>query len=392
MDIIDPHTGQPVQWLPVSNWRDPYSNETLLRQAGLWDGFTDYARPDMVGQHGGREGAMRRQEAEAANTDWSRLDGYTRGTSRKDYYETDYLRDPSGKIVAQNTRLDMGPSMRTQDYVNMASVLASAYGVNNLFNNLGIGAANTAGTTSAGAGIGATSSNQLTPALIESAVGTPGYGVSSASGLMQSGIGSVGAQQAFDAPTQGYFTSGGADGSVVSGMGGYEGAITGAPEISGLYSAPTTGVAPAGTQSIEVVGPRLPNTLPSTLPSVPAAMAPIAATALPDATAPDMSSTPETAQRPTQTVPSSNSFADFVKKNPGLAMRVIGALGGIGAAAGAVGNQQNSGGIGSGQAGMTAVAPEAFRRQYVAPPAGYRPGFDPEHKFFTGIGAAGMGG
>lgn len=320
------------------------------------------------------------------------------GMHKYDTLSAIYRRDPVtglGTLVSdptptrqQSSRSDFLDSVR--DYALDAAKIYGAWtgiqGIGNLAAGSGANAANT------GMGIGASSGNQLTPALIESAVGTPGYGVSSASGLMQTGIGSVGAQQAFDAPTQGYFTSGGADGSVVSGMGGYEGAITGAPEISGLYSAPYTGSGPAGTQSIEVVGNRLPSTLPSVSPG---STASIAATAIPDATAPDMSSVPETAQRPTQTVSGkspASSFVDFAKKNPGLAMRMIGALGGLGAAAGAVGNRQNTGGISSGQAGMTAVAPEAFRRQYIAPPAGYRPGFDPEHKFFTGIGAAGTGG
>ena len=40
---------------------------------------------------------------------------------------------------------------------------------------------------------------------------------------------------------------------------------------------------------------------------------------------------------------------------------------------------------------MTATPAQTLNRQYVAPPAGYRPGFDPEHKYFTGIGAVGAG-
>lgn len=141
MDVIDPHTGQPVEWIPLTNWRDPYSNEALLRQAGLWDGFTDMAKGDdwQVGRLGGREGGFRNQAIAEAATDWNRLAGYTRGTSRKDYEETDYLRDPSGKIVAQVVRQDLGPSLRTSDYASMAAVLAAAYGANNLFGNLGAG-------------------------------------------------------------------------------------------------------------------------------------------------------------------------------------------------------------------------------------------------------------
>jgi hypothetical protein len=95
--------------------------------------------------------------------------------------------------------------------------------------------------------------------------------------------------------------------------------------------------------------------------------------------------------KPAATVPGNNPLLEWAKKNPGLTARMIGMLGGVGAAGAAIGSNQSSG-IGLGQKGLTAEAPPAFKRQMIAPPQGYRPGFDPEHKYFTGIGAAGSGG
>lgn len=44
------------------------------------------------------------------------------------------------------------------------------------------------------------------------------------------------------------------------------------------------------------------------------------------------------------------------------------------------------------QANLTATPAASLGRRYVAPPPGYRPGIDPEHRYFTGIGAVGTGG
>ncbi len=87
-------------------------------------------------------------------------------------------------------------------------------------------------------------------------------------------------------------------------------------------------------------------------------------------------------------VPSAMSkFAEFMKSNPRLAMSLIGTITGK-----VFGGNSPSGSGGSGQGGMTATQAPKFQRQYVAPPAGYRPGFDPEHKYFTGIGNTNVGG
>jgi hypothetical protein len=84
-----------------------------------------------------------------------------------------------------------------------------------------------------------------------------------------------------------------------------------------------------------------------------------------------------------------SEMMDFMKANPRLALSLLGTVGGMFKGDGGTGAPS---GPGTGpQAGMTATQAPKFQRQYVAPPAGYRPGFDPEHKYFTGIGATGTG-
>lgn len=90
-----------------------------------------------------------------------------------------------------------------------------------------------------------------------------------------------------------------------------------------------------------------------------------------------------------------SDFAQWLKDNPTTAIKLAGLFGGmLGGGGSSGGGGPAPGGIGSlsDQSGMTATPAVAQQRQYVAPPAGYRPGFDPEHKYFTGIGTVGTGG
>jgi hypothetical protein len=86
-----------------------------------------------------------------------------------------------------------------------------------------------------------------------------------------------------------------------------------------------------------------------------------------------------------------SKFGDWAAANPKLATQLAGLAGG--ALFGGKGkNTGAAGGMGANpQANFTSAKPAAIQRQYVAPPVGYRPGFDPEHKYFTGIGAVGTG-
>lgn len=80
---------------------------------------------------------------------------------------------------------------------------------------------------------------------------------------------------------------------------------------------------------------------------------------------------------------------DFFNKNPRLALTLLSAL----ASKGGGGGGGNTGpGTAIDQTQLTANPAQKFQRQYVAPPPGYRPGFDPEHRYFTGIGTVGTGG
>lgn len=85
----------------------------------------------------------------------------------------------------------------------------------------------------------------------------------------------------------------------------------------------------------------------------------------------------------------SSAIKDWVLKNPKLAMTLAGSL--LGKAGGSNTPAPPAPGTGP-QAGFTATPAPGLGRQYVAPPPGYRPGFDPEHRYFTGIGAVGTGG
>ena len=86
-------------------------------------------------------------------------------------------------------------------------------------------------------------------------------------------------------------------------------------------------------------------------------------------------------------------WGDAIKKwitdNPKLAMTLAGSfLGNVG------GDNTNPPPVpGTGpQANLTSTPAASLGRRYVAPPPGYRPGIDPEHRYFTGIGAVGTGG
>lgn len=90
-------------------------------------------------------------------------------------------------------------------------------------------------------------------------------------------------------------------------------------------------------------------------------------------------------------VPPGSSFLDWIKANPKLAQVLLGSvLGKIGGGGGGSPTTPGAGGPGTGpQAGMTATPALSLGRRYVPPPPGYRPGFDPEHRYFTGIGTTG---
>jgi hypothetical protein len=208
--------------------------------------------------------------------------------------------------------------------------------------------------------------SQLTPAALESAIGTPGYGINASADAYLEGIGSPNLSGANATVPPEYLNSGNWNAS---------------------GTLPDTSIDP--TQTIDINGG-----------AAPTAPAPTTPTGLPQA---DYSHegnnypTPESTQGPggspvnaSPAAPGLGSkIGDFFKANPKLAISLLGSV--FGGGKGGSSSGAGSGGIGS-QGGMTATQAPKFQRQYVAPPAGYRPGFDPEHKYFTGIGNTSTGG
>lgn len=84
-----------------------------------------------------------------------------------------------------------------------------------------------------------------------------------------------------------------------------------------------------------------------------------------------------------------DAIKDWILKNPKLAVTLAGSL--LGNVGGDNTNPPPVPGTGP-QANLTATPAASLGRRYVAPPPGYRPGIDPEHRYFTGIGAVGTGG
>jgi hypothetical protein len=157
---------------------------------------------------------------------------------------------------------------------------------------------------------------------------------------------------------------------------------------------------PIQGKTVEVTAPRLPTpinpggaigagigaTLPTTQPSINQGDAP---TGQND---PNNDNLDEGGTGPSTIPPAtdwSSAIKDWVLKNPKLAMTLAGSL--LGGAGGSSTPAPAAPGTGP-QAGFTATPAPSLGRQYVAPPPGYRPGFDPEHRYFTGIGAVGTGG
>jgi hypothetical protein len=81
-----------------------------------------------------------------------------------------------------------------------------------------------------------------------------------------------------------------------------------------------------------------------------------------------------------------SSFKDWAAKNPMQAIQLAGMLGGKLFGGGK--SSGGGGGIGSvDQSALTATQPAAFQREYVAPPAGFKPGISGEHVYFKNKGS-----
>jgi hypothetical protein len=213
----------------------------------------------------------------------------------------------------------------------------------------------------------------LTPAAMESMIGTPGYGINASADAYLEGIGSPNLSGVNATVPPEYLNSG---------------------NWNAQGTLPDTPVNP--TQTIDVTGNKIDYGDGSAFPTT---STPTTPTGLPQAdyshegnNYPTSESTQGPGGSPVNASPAApglgSKIGDFFKANPKLAISLLGSVFGGGKGGSGAGN----GGTGGAQAGMTATQAPKFQRQYVAPPAGYRPGFDPEHKYFTGIGNVGTGG
>lgn len=160
------------------------------------------------------------------------------------------------------------------------------------------------------------------------------------------------------------------------------------PSSSGTPSSPGMPSASDSGDVVEIVDSRLPPADTSSgIPSlaVPPYVPPITSTNPTPSTETGTSDTTKPPDKPFD-------FFDWLKANPKLGLQALGLFGSLfnKGGGGSGGSPDGIGGLNS-QAGMTATQAPAFQRQYIAPPPGYRPGFDPEHNYFTGIGTVGTG-
>lgn len=186
-------------------------------------------------------------------------------------------------------------------------------------------------------------------------------------------------------PVDDYITRGGAsDGSVPSGNGGYSEATFDGVEQPGMYNgAPPVTTTPNFPEQTVTVRPPSDNVTPPPpaggLPTLPPPGTNIPTT--PVVTSPALPDVPKPNDVEVKGKTDLEKFWDWAKANPKLAMQLFG----LGASAFGGGNSNNpgAGGPGTGpQAGMTSTPAAPLNRHYVAPPAGYRPGFDPEWQYF----------
>lgn len=204
------------------------------------------------------------------------------------------------------------------------------------------------------------SQDHLTPAAIDSMFNSPGYGSNAAAEGVSGQESGIGALDPDFRP--GYVDPGtGSTGATDStGSTGYK-----PQEVSITDTKP-----PVGTGTGTIPGTNIP---PGSgiVPNIPTGQNPPAS----NIKVPDV---PEYRML-NQVAPKSDleKFWDWVKANPALAMQLFG----LGASAFKGGSNNPAPGAGP-QAGMTATPAAPLNRRYVAPPAGYRPGFDPEWQYF----------
>lgn len=335
------------------------------------------------------------------------------GEHKYDVFSAYYNLDPNtGQYV-----LDTADEQRMKStFSKLAKTIGPVLGAGaaaGLAGMAGAGAGTGAGTAGSAVGSGIT---QLTPAAIEAGLGTAGYGynaAAAASGLFNPATIGAGAALPFAGET---ITSGLPSlnmATIESGLGTPGYGYNAAAEASGLFNPSTIGSGAAlpfeamtpnwGGDVVEIVDTKLPTEPPPTTPP-PAAPPPLMTdeSQIPLPEEPPYSNegnnypTPESTQGPggspvnSSIAPDSgipwSRIGDIIAKNPTLAIPLINAVGKFF-------NKDTpaqTGPTGPGpQADFTKNAPTPYSRTVAAAPAGYRHGFEPEHRFFTGIGGLG---
>jgi hypothetical protein len=186
--IMNPHTGLPVEFSEV----DPYGFQALLMQAGLMgSGGTG----ENVG--GERQRGISNQQRSAnlgaaGAFDPAALAGFQTGTGRQDYNATDYLLDPSGNLVAQQTYEDRNNEREAA--AGLAAFFAMMGGANLMGVGQGGAAAGSAAASAAPAVVDPIAAYLTTGAVEGSTLGTALSGAGGASGAVGAGTFASGLQ------------------------------------------------------------------------------------------------------------------------------------------------------------------------------------------------------
>lgn len=154
--MIDPHTGQSVDWTQAQGPSLTFGGIdpkmlALYQQAGLWRPEYANAVSDWGTDPSGRAQARQQWEGSPEYQQLQQsLAGWTQGQARQDYNVADMLQSPDGQTYEQVSQ-NKGPSFHSEDYRNMATVLLGGLGTAYAAGDLAaIGAAGSGGGAAAG--------------------------------------------------------------------------------------------------------------------------------------------------------------------------------------------------------------------------------------------------
>jgi hypothetical protein len=226
--MIDPHTGQPVDWTQAQGPSLTYGGidpkmMALYQQAGLWRPEYANAVSDWGTDPSSRAQARQQWEGSPEYQQLQQsLAGWTQGQARKDYSVFDMLQSPDGQTY-QQASMNKGPSFHKDDYANMATVmlggagaaLGGAAGVGSSLYGMSGAAGAAAGGATLGAAGGAIQAYGNDQNVLKGAV--MGGLVGGAGGYLSGGTGAV---SGMDLAADGAASGGNAYGSWGAGSGG----------------------------------------------------------------------------------------------------------------------------------------------------------------------------